>query len=157
MTGRIFQLNYSNGGVPKTPVREALVTERGLVGDRQAKTKIHGGPERALCLFALEHILQLQAEGHPIYPGSAGENITTVGLDWQRLEPGVRLALGDEVLIEIASYTNPCQTIASSFAEGRFKRISQKLYPGCSRLYARILQTGRLAIGQTVRVINAEG
>ena len=36
----------------------------------------HGGPERALCLFSLERILELQAEGHPIFPGAAGENIT---------------------------------------------------------------------------------
>ena len=82
MEGRIFQLNVSNGGVPKLPVREALLTPDGLEGDRQAHPQIHGGPERALCLYALERILELQAEGHPIYPGSIGENITVCGLDW---------------------------------------------------------------------------
>lgn len=154
MNGRIFQLNRSDGGVPKLGVREAAVTETGLAGDRQRDLRYHGGSERALCLFALERILELQGEGHPIFPGSAGENVTTVGLDWSQLQPGARLALGDEVVIEISSYTSPCKHIAASFHDGEFKRISQKVHPGDSRLYARILRTGRLAVGQEVRLLN---
>jgi MOSC domain-containing protein YiiM len=154
MDSYIFQLNCSNGGVPKSPVGEAELTPTGLACDYQAKRKIHGGPERALCLYALEHIAALQDEGHPIYPGSIGENVTVVGLDWKMLQPGSRLALGDEVVIEISSYAGPCPTIAGSFIDGKFKRISQKTHPGESRLYARVIKTGRLATGQTVRVLN---
>lgn len=157
MNGRIFQLNCSDGGVPKRAVREAFLTPTGLEGDRQADPRLHGGPERALCLFPLERILELQGEGHPIFPGSAGENVTTVGLDWALLEPGARLALGAEVVIEISSYTSPCKKIAASFAAGEFKRISQKVHPGASRLYARILRTGRLSVGQTLSLLNGSG
>src|SRR5882672_2343251 len=92
MSGRIFQLNASNSGVPKTSVREAILTMTGLICDRQAKADIHGGPERALCLYSLERILELQAEGNPIFPGSAGENLTVSGLQWERLAPGTTLA-----------------------------------------------------------------
>jgi MOSC domain-containing protein YiiM len=151
--GRIFQLNVSKGGVPKLPVREAVLTAEGLEGDRQRDRRYHGGPERALCLFALERVLELQGEGHPIFPGSVGENLTTFGLDWSRLTPGARLALGDEALVEIASYTSPCKHIAASFAGGDFKRISQKVRPGDSRLYARVLCPGRLAVGQKVSLL----
>lgn len=153
MDGTIFQLNCSDGGVPKVPVREAQLTPTGLACDRQAHLKIHGGPERALCLYALEHITALQDEGHPIFPGSIGENLTIVGLDWKTLAPGTRLALGDEVVIEITSYAGPCQTIAGSFLDRKFKRISQKTHPGESRLYARVIKTGTLAAGQKVRVL----
>jgi MOSC domain-containing protein YiiM len=146
MNGHIFQLNCSDGGVPKLAVREAVLTPTGLIGDRQAHPKIHGGPERAL-----------QAEGHPIYPGSVGENVTVAGLDWATLTPGQRLALGEEVLIEITSYAGPCQNIQASFVDHEFKRISQKIHPGQARLYARVLQTGRLAVGQTVRVLESNG
>ncbi len=154
MEGYIFQLNCSDGGVPKFSVGSAELTETGLIGDRQAHLKIHGGPERALCLYALENIERLQDEGHPIFAGSIGENVTVVGLDWEKLGPGMRLALGDEVVVEITSYAGPCQTIAGSFADGKFKRISQKVHPGESRLYARVIQTGRLEAGQKVRVLN---
>ena len=154
MEGYIFQLNCSDGGVPKRPVLEAQLTTTGLSGDRQAHLTIHGGPDRALCLYPLEHINGLQAEGHPIYPGSIGENVTVAGMEWKTLQPGTRLALGDEVIIEITAYAGPCLTIAGSFTNGQFRRISQKEHPGESRLYARVIQTGVLAPGQTVRVLN---
>jgi MOSC domain-containing protein YiiM len=151
--GRIFQLNVSNGGVPKLAVGEAVLTSGGLQGDRQRDLRYHGGPARALCLFALERVLELQEEGHPIFPGSVGENLTVVGLDWSGLAPGARLALGGEALVEITSYTSPCKKIAGSFKGGEFKRISQKVHPGDSRLYARVLRPGRLAVGQSVRLL----
>lgn len=153
MEGRIFQLNVSDGGVPKLAVREALLTQGGLEGDRQQDLRYHGGPERALCLFALERVLELQVEGHPIFPGSVGENLTVVGLDWSRLTPGARLALGEEALVEITSYTAPCKNIGDSFTGGDFKHISQKVHPGHSRLYARVLRPGRLAVGQSVTLL----
>jgi MOSC domain-containing protein YiiM len=152
--GRIFQLNVSGGGVPKLAVRAAVLTPSGLEGDRHRNRRLHGGPERALCLYALEHVLALQAEGHPVFPGSVGENLTLVGLDWSRLGPGARLALGDEALVEVTSYNSPCKTIAAFFTGGDFKRISQKLHPGDSRLYARVLRPGRLSVGDRVRVLN---
>src|SRR5438105_6213657 len=153
MQAYIHQLNCSDGGVPKRPVTEAILTPTGLVGDRVANPDIHGGPLRALCLYSLERIEALRAEGHPIYPGSVGENVTVAGLDWSLLTPGSRLALGDEVVIEITKPCNPCDSIADSFTDGRFKRISQKLHPGESRLYARVIRTGRLAVGQSVRLL----
>jgi len=152
--GYIHQLNRSGGGVPKLPVGEAQLTPTGLSGDRQRYPLIHGGPQRALCLYSLEVIQALQAEGHPIYPGSTGENVTVAGLDWSELAPGRRLALGDEVVIELTSYTKPCRNIRGSFGDGKFKRISQKEHAGESRLYARVIRTGRLAVGQQVRVLD---
>lgn len=154
MEGRIFQLNVSNGGVPKLAVREAVLTTEGLEGDRQKDLRYHGGPERALCLFALERVLELQAEGHPIFPGSTGENLTVVGLDWSSLTTGSRLLLGEEALVEIASYTAPCKYIGASFLDGDFKRISQKIHPGHSRLYARVLRPGQLFVGQPVKLLS---
>ncbi|MDQ1522311.1 MAG: hypothetical protein QOE47_235 [Pyrinomonadaceae bacterium] len=153
----IHQLNCSDGGVPKLPVAEAQLTETGLDRDRQRVPFIHGGTQRALCLYSLEVIEALQAEGHPIYPGSIGENVTVAGLVWSQLAPGCRLALGDEVVVEITSYANPCRAIRASFDGGTFKRASQKQHAGESRLYARVIRTGRLAAGQTVRLLCGEG
>lgn len=154
MEGRIFQLNVSGGGVPKLAVREAVLTPSGLEGDRQRNLRLHGGPERALCLFSLERVMELQAEGHPIFPGSTGENLTVVGLDWSGLIPGARLGLGEEAVVEVTSYTAPCKHVAASFARGDFKRISQKVHPGHSRLYGRVLRPGRLAVGQPVQLLS---
>ena len=153
---RIFQLSTSPGGVPKTAVREAAVNQLGMSGDDHRFPDIHGGPERALCLFSLERILELQAEGHPIFPGAVGENVTLSGLDWSQLNPGVRLMLGDEVTVEITSYTTPCNTIPAFFVDGKYQRISQKIHPGWSRVYARVLNGGTLRVGQPVEILNGD-
>ena len=154
MPGRIFQLSTSPGGVPKLAVREALILEMGMDGDSHRFPEIHGGPDRALCLFSLERIMQLQEEGHPIFPGAVGENVTISGLDWDTIVPGVRLMLGQDVMAEIVKYTSPCNSIPEFFADGRYDRISQKVHPGWSRVYARVLKGGRLVVGQSVNPID---
>lgn len=141
------------GGVPKLPVDVAELREHGVVGDLQRDTEHHGGPTRAVCLFAQERIDALVAEGHPIAPGTTGENLTLAGLDWSTLEAGARLAIGDDVVLEISGPAPPCTTIAASFQDGKFTRISHKLHPGWSRLYARVLAPGRVHVGAAVRLV----
>lgn len=153
MTAHIFQINASNGGVPKVAQRDAIVTELGLTTDRQNNTQIHGGPDRALCLYSLERITALQAEGHPIFAGSIGENITVAGLEWEQVKPGAKLRLGSDVLIEITSYTTPCKKIRESFHDRDYGRVSQSRHPGWSRVYARVLETGTLRIGDQVSLL----
>jgi MOSC domain-containing protein YiiM len=152
-TGRIHALNISRGGVPKLPIEVARITQLGIEGDGHNDWRNHGGPNAALCLFTLEAIQRLQAEGHPIYSGSVGENITLEGIEHSILTLGTRLALGDEVEIEVTAYTTPCKTIAGSFADGDFTRIAQKLHPGESRLYARVVKTGVLHPGDSARLL----
>ena len=151
----VTQINVSNGGVPKRPIERAVIGALGVEGDRQANTEHHGGPERALCLFSLERIEALQAEGHPIGPGDAGENITITGLDWDAVAPGSRLRLGEAVLIEITRYTAPCYKIEANFAGGDFNRINQKTNPGWSRAYAKVIEGGALLPGDTVELLSA--
>ena len=150
--GRIHQINTSMGGVPKLPVPSAVVTFEGIQGDYH-NDRNHGGPLAALCLYSLEQIKHLQAEGHPIYPGSVGENITLAGIEQSALVPGARLLLGDAVEIELTSYTTPCKNITRSFADGDFTRITQKLHPGESRVYARVLRGGTLRPDEPARLL----
>jgi MOSC domain-containing protein YiiM len=149
----IFQINVSDGGVPKLGVHQAAIHVLGVAGDRQRNTQVHGGPDRAVCLFSLERILALQAEGHPIFPGSAGENLTMTGLDWSRVVPGVRMRLGSEVVIEVTNYTTPCNNLVDSFLSGDYGRISQTQFPGWSRVYARVIQSGSVSVGDPVELI----
>lgn len=151
----VHQINVSNGGVPKRPVPQARITVDGVVGDRQRSPDIHGGPDRAVCLFSLEVIEALRAEGHPIAPGSSGENLTLTGVDWAQLKPGDRLRIGGTVRLEMVSYTAPCQNNAAWFKEGNYARISQKRHPGWSRLYARVLTEGVVQSGDPVSVEQA--
>ena len=156
ITGRLAQINVSAGGVPKRPVQRARVGPLGIEGDGHRNRRFHGGPTRALCLAALEVIERLRAEGHPIQPGSTGENLTISGLDFSALRPGDRLQLGDTVLIELTRYTAPCKNIAASFLGGDFTRISHQFHSGDSRIYARVLQGGEIAAGDPVRCVKRD-
>jgi MOSC domain-containing protein YiiM len=156
-SGRVYQINVSRGGVPKLPIAQAQVTTLGITGDYQRDQQNHGGPDRALCLYTLEQIQRLQSEGHPITPGSAGENITLVGISLFELTPGTLLALGDEVEIEMTSFAAPCNNIADSFNDGDFTHISEKLHPGQSRIYARVLRTGYIVTGDSARILPVDG
>jgi MOSC domain-containing protein YiiM len=149
---RVHQISISKGGVPKLPVDKAVIDGSGVVGDLQADRVHHGSPDQALCLYSLEVIEELQREGHPIAAGSAGENLTLSGLDWATLAPGARLRIGPEVEIELTWYTAPCQKNAGWFLEGDFTRMSQKRYPGSSRLYARVLRGGPVRTGDEVQL-----
>jgi MOSC domain-containing protein YiiM len=151
--GRIAQLSVSLGGVPKQPVPAARVTRLGLEGDAH-RWEHHGGPERAVCLFSQEMIDALALEGHAIAPGTIGENVTVEGIDWSLVTPGVRLRLGAEVVLEVTRYTSPCYKIAPVFLGGDHGRVSQKLNPGWSRVYTRVLVEGSLRAGDPVRVLS---
>ncbi|NTV65269.1 MAG: MOSC domain-containing protein [Oscillochloris sp.] len=152
--GRVVQVNLNpQGGVPKRPVPGAEITNEGVAGDRQRDTRVHGGPQRAVSLFALERINALCAEGHPISPGSTGENLTISGINWEALAVGDQLRIGDWVELEITGYAAPCETIADSFVGGEFSRISQKRHPGWSRLYARVLSVGEVRPGDAIEKV----
>lgn len=157
MSARVLQVNVSNGGVPKRAVEAAFVGRKGLAGDAVNHPKVHGGPERAVCLFPLELIQRLQDEGHPIFPGSVGENLTVAGVDWATLETGDEIAVGEEVVLQLASRVEPCNTIQTSFAEGNFKRIKPDRVPAETRWYARVLHEGTVRPGDEVRVVGRLG
>jgi len=120
-TGRVLQVNVSAGGVPKLPVERAFVNRFGLEGDRHNDFTMHGGPHRAVCLFAMEVIERLQAEGHPIEPGGAGENLTTWGVEWSLLPIGSKVRVGSELELELASPTAPCAYPDREFQRRQFQ------------------------------------
>jgi MOSC domain-containing protein YiiM len=155
-TGQVVQINVNpQGGVPKLPAASAQISAKGVAGDKQRNRRFHGGPQRAVSLYSHEHIQALRAEGHPITPGSTGENLTIGGLDWAALNIGDRLQIGEELRIEITGYAAPCSNIAGSFAGGASTRISQKLHPGWSRLYAKVLAEGQVRVGDMVTIERA--
>ena len=150
MEGRIVQINVSPGGVPKHPVARARVTRMGIEGDGHRSTEHHGGPDRALCLFSIEQIEALQVEGHPVHPGTLGENLTLEGLDWASVQPDDFFRLGEEVLVQVTRFTSPCGSVRAAFLDGAYSRVSQTRHPGWSRVYARVLVPGEIATGDPV-------
>lgn len=146
----VAALHLGGGGVPKQPVGSVEVDHGGVVGDRQATRRHHGSPWQALCLWSEEVIAAFAADGHPIGPGFAGENVTIAGLRWDEVLPGVRLSIGT-VRCEISSYAVPCRQNARWFSDRSFGRIHHRHGP-ISRMYATVLDPGSIAVGDPVVV-----
>jgi MOSC domain-containing protein YiiM len=149
--GTVVRVNVSPGGVPKAPVEGAAVGVLGLEGDRQATRHHHGRPWQAVSLWSAERIDALRGEGHDLFPGAAGENLTVAGLDWAALRPGVQVQVGD-TLLALSAFATPCRKIARWFTGGDPTRIHQARHPGWSRLYASVLRDGTVRPGDTVTV-----
>lgn len=147
--GRVAQINASSGGVPKLPIEKAVVTVDGLEGDVQADRKHHGRPFQALSLWSTEVLGELAAQGHPIGPGCAGENITLSGIDWASMRPGVRLRIGT-LLAEVSYPAVPCAKQTRWFTDGDFNRISHERNPHWVRWYAWVREPGAIVTGDEV-------
>jgi len=154
--GTVHSINTSAGGVPKKASDDAQLSLLGVIGDAQNDRKHHGGADRAVCVYSLELIQAMQREGHPIDIGTCGENLTVQGINWEFVVPGARICCGQDVELEVVSFTKPCKTIKGSFVDGVFTRISQKLHPGWSRVYARVLTEGKIRRGDPIRVISPD-
>ncbi|HEX5014433.1 MAG TPA: GNAT family N-acetyltransferase [Candidatus Limnocylindrales bacterium] len=157
MDGRVLQVNISPGGVPKLPVEAAWVGEQGLQGDAHTHRYVHGGPHRAVALLGIEAIERVQADGHPIEPGSVGENLTTMGIELSRLPIGTRLAVGDALVLEISGAAGPCDVIKGAFRDGKSGRISILTHPDDSRMYARVISQGEVRTGDSITVTPPPG
>jgi MOSC domain-containing protein YiiM len=156
--GRLVQVNVSPGGVPKYPVEEARVSFDRVEGDSWNDMEHHGLPGQAVCLFSVELIGQLVAEGYPLFPGALGENFTTEGIDYRRIRLGDQYRVGSDVEIRITKVRRPCRTISvygSSLLRAMFDadvKAGNTSSPrwGRSGFYAEVLKEGSVRPGDPI-------
>jgi MOSC domain-containing protein YiiM len=152
---RILQVNISQGGIPKKPIPAARITFSRVEGDDWANKRVHGLPGQAVCLFSLELIEELKAEGFPLFPGALGENLTTEGIDFRRIRIGDVFRAGEEAEIRISRIRVPCRTItvygegireATYDAEVKQGNVETPRW-GRSGYYAEVLREGTVRPG----------
>jgi len=158
--GRVLHVAASwRGSVPKRRLRAGFVSRTGVMFDRQASPYIaawggHGGLDKAVCLFDARSLSSLAREGHPISPGSIGEQLLLDGLPWADVaRPEARLQVGRDVLLEVSEVTMPCGTIRGSFLAGNNSAVDARKRAGCSRWCARVLRDGWVRAGDRVLVL----
>ena len=152
-SGRVVSVNVNEGGVPKLPVDEQWVGPLGLADDHHLEpVPMHGGEDQAVCIYSMEAIDRLAAEGHNAFPGAFGENLTLEGIELDSIGPGDQLTIGEDGLIlEITWHAQPCAKQAGWFSDGRIARISGKTNPAEARWYARVISEGPVRAGDAVR------
>ena len=144
--GTVAHLHASKG-LPKRAVTRARIGWKGVEGDVQSARAHHGRPWQALCIWSTDAVATLQAEGHPIGPGFAGENITVSGIPADAFRPGAHFRVGD-VRGFLTAYAIPCSQNADWFVAGDYDRMSHERGPE-SRLYAMVTAIGDVEVGDS--------
>ena len=98
-----------------------LVAGFGVAGDAHAgetvkhRSRVARDPSqpnlRQVHLLHAELFDELVGQGHAVFAGELGENVTTRGLDLLALPRGTRLALGPCAVVELTGLRNPCAQI----------------------------------------------
>jgi MOSC domain-containing protein YiiM len=125
----------------------------GLQGDSVANTKVHGGPEQAILMYAESHYQSWRVEWgrDDLAAGAFGENLTAVGLDEDTVCIGDVLEIGDARL-QVSQPRQPCSTLARRHqVHDMIARVHRN---GRSGWYLRVLREGHLEAGQPIALVD---
>jgi len=131
-------------GIFKTPVSGPVaVNELNLEGDGQADLSVHGGPDKAVCVYPWEHILYWQEtlQRDDLGPGSFGENLTVEGLSEGDVAIGDEFAIGSARFL-VTQPRLPCFKLTLALGTPSFPKTF--LESGRTGFYLRVLEEGTI-------------
>ena len=143
-------------GIVKLPVAGASISldTLNLAGDQQADLTVHGGRDKAVYAYPVEHLPLWNEElGTDFGPGTFGENLTTAG--W--LEDDVRI--GDvwawgEARLQVSQPRAPCYKLAT--VTGRPDLLKRLVRTGRTGWYLRVLQAATVPVSGPIQVIERD-
>ena len=161
--GRAAPLRHARGEVPsairKTAAAGAVALGAlGLDGDEQADLRVHGGPDKALCVYPREHAAWwASALGIDLPPGGAGENLSTVGLleadvvigDVYRIGAAEGANVGP--LVQVSQPRQPCYKLAARHGNPQIAVAVQEA--GTTGFYFRRVEAGELRSGDSIALV----
>lgn len=144
--------------IHKQPVSEPVLVGRlGLRGDEQVDLTVHGGLDKAVYAYPVEHYAFWNAQRKAalrtdalLPPGSVGENLTIQGLLEEGVWIGDRLHAGTAVL-EVTEPRQPCFKFNAKM--GFSHASKQMLQAGISGFYLRVVETGVVQAGDAIALI----
>ncbi|MHC0035655.1 MOSC domain-containing protein [Pseudoneobacillus sp. C159] len=146
-----WQGSITPSAIEKEPVHEAFLTVNGFVGDEVAATEFHGGPDRAVCLYPLEHYSLWEKEFGVTLPGNFGENLSINGMKEDAVFIGDTYELGDSV-IQISQGRIPCSKISKFNRIDRLlKRVVETGYTG---YFFRVLKEGKVENSSELKLVS---
>ena len=165
MTARLVSLNVGRpvrldgaepwtSGIYKRPVdgRVHLALDN-LDGDGQADLNVHGGPDKAVCIYSADHYASWRDELGVIEcgPGWFGENFSIEGQTESRVAVGDTYAIGTAV-VQVSQPRAPCWKLGRRWS--RLDMPKLVLESGRTGWYVRVMQAGSLARGDELTLID---
>jgi MOSC domain-containing protein YiiM len=146
--------------IGKTPVTGLVAIGRlGLQGDEQADPTVHGGLDKAVYAYPVEHLPFWQAQrreadvslfDEPLPPGFMGENLSIEGL----LEH--KVWIGDELhvpgcVLRVTAPREPCFKFNAVMGLNTAGKLMMEQL--CSGFYLAVVQPGAIEAGQAFTLV----
>lgn len=158
LTGRARPLAGSDArsGIMKTPVERPLrLGPEGFESDEQADRRVHGGVEKAVHHYPLDHYpLWCEELGDlPALaaPGGFGENISALGPTENTVAVGDVFRLGT-ALLQVSQGRQPCWKLNHRFEVRDMARRVQQT--GRTGWYYRVLEDGLVKTGDRLELVD---
>jgi MOSC domain-containing protein YiiM len=143
-------------GIFKEPIEDRVrLRALNLDGDKQADLTVHGGPDKAVYAYPIEHY----GFWHKVYPnmempnGMFGENFTIEGLIESRVNVGDVFEIGSAKVIATQPRM-PCYKLGVKF--GRMDVLKKFLASGRSGIYFKVLEEGEVGAGDLIIQIKTD-
>jgi MOSC domain-containing protein YiiM len=165
MTPRIVSLNVGRparhdgaepwtSGIYKSPVSGRIpLSPTNLAGDGQADLNVHGGPDKAVCVYSADHypFWREQLGAPECGPGWFGENFSIEGQSEQDVAVGDTYRVGT-VVVQISQPRAPCSKLGRRWS--RLDMPKLVLQSGRTGWYLRVLEPGDVECGDTLTLID---
>jgi MOSC domain-containing protein YiiM len=133
------------------------ITSLGVKGDEQADLNVHGGIEKAIYVYPIEHydfwnqlLTRETKKSTLLQHGAIGENFTIEGLLETDVFVGDKLLIGD-LEFSVVKLREPCFKFNAAMGyKGASKAMLQS---GFSGWYLRVIKTGVVTAGAQITLI----
>jgi MOSC domain-containing protein YiiM len=143
-------------GIFKQPVNErVMLRSLNLDGDQQADLTVHGGVEKAVYAYPMEHYAYWRQElpDEDLPWGAFGENLTIEGLSETDVNIGDRFRIGtSEVMVTQPRF--PCYKLNLKF--GRDDMVKRFLNSRLSGIYFSVVQEGEVGVGDAIERVGRD-
>jgi len=143
-------------GIFKAPAAGPVPVRRlNLEGDGQADLSVHGGPDKAVYCYPLEHYPFWRGEqpGLGLDWGAFGENLTTEGWWEDQVHVGDRFRAGSAEVM-VTQPRMPCFKLGIRFGSEEFvERFLEAERPG---FYLKVLREGEVEAGDPMERIHED-
>ena len=126
-----------------------------LEGDRQADLSVHGGKDKAVYCYPIEHYDYWKKElpGRELPMGMFGENFTTDGLLEESVHLGDRFSVGSAEVVATQPRL-PCYKLGVRFQSDDMVR--RFLASGRTGFYLAVTREGEVGAGDEIKVISRD-
>ena len=151
-----FEGHKVTTGIFKKPIkRRVMLKTLNLDGDKQADLTVHGGPDKAVYAYPMEHYEYWRQ----VFPtiemsnGMFGENFTTEGLMESEVCIGDVFQIGSSKVIATQPRM-PCYKLGVKF--GRMDVLKKFLASGRPGIYFKVSKEGEVGAGDTIEQIGKD-